>query len=100
VAEVHNIRILIFGRNDIRCKTSRLYKVPEQTAASIFKTISKRVSVHNSFLPAPLGWSFKQIIQPWMCQGVGLYLAEDIAPMKKTMAMDMEINCKIPLHVL
>jgi hypothetical protein len=35
-----------------------------------------------------------------MCEGVGLYLAQDTGPLKKTMAMDMEINCKIPPHVL
>jgi hypothetical protein len=39
---------------------------------------------------------FKQMIQSWMCQGVGLYLGQVTSPLKKTVAMDMEINCKNP----
>jgi hypothetical protein len=31
-----------------------------------------------------------------MCLGVGLYLAQVTGPLKKTVAMDVEINCKNP----
>jgi hypothetical protein len=48
--------------------------------------------------PSPT-WSFKQIIELQMCQGVSLYLAQDTRPLRKTMAIDMEKHSTGSIYV-
>jgi len=50
-------------------------------------------------MPLSPTWSFKQIIEPKVCQGVSLYLVWDTRPLRKTMAIDIEKHSTGSIHV-
>jgi len=58
---------------------------------------SLHAGISTKMPPSPT-WSFEQIIEPQVCQGVSLYLAWDTRPLRKTVAIDMEKHSTGSIH--